>query len=344
MQTSALSVPALLASALAVAAPVPKDVAQYLEKVARFTPERIAALEAGQAIARTAADENGEVSVVGAVRIRTTKEHVQLYFDEYLKYEDGVVVLRIGRFGDPPSLQDVARLQMEQGDIDALRDCRPGDCAVKIGADVGMLRAAIDWQAPDYAEQVNAFVRQRLVDYVTAYRERGDAALVTYDDRSKPVSLASQWRALLAKSPYIYDYAPALVRYLENYPRTTLQGGRDFLQWSKVDHGLKPVVTLSHVVLYSDPTKPDRLAVALKQIYASHFYEGALSFANVVDAGGSAARPTSYVVFVNRTQTDLLRGAFGRMKRKVSGAEITKSTELTLQQMQEGLEKAAGVR
>ena len=53
---------------------------------------------------------------------------------------------------------------------------------------------------------------------------------------------------------------------------------------------------------------------------------------------------TSYVVFVNRTRTDVLRGALGRVKRRVTTGEIMKATELTLRQMQEGLEKAAGTR
>lgn len=323
---------------------LPKDVAGYLESVARFPPDRIAALEAGQPIVKTTAADEGEICVVGAVRIRTTKEHVRLYFDEYIAYEDGVVVLQVGRFGTPPALQDVARLQLEADDVDALRDCKPGDCEVKIGAGIAQLRAAIDWRAPGYREQVNAFVRQRLVDYVAAYRAQGDAALVSYDDKSQPVSLASQWRALLASSPHFHDYAPQLARYLEGYPRATLEGGRDFIQWSKVDQGLRPVLALTHVVLYQDPAKPDRLAVALKQIYASHFYAGVFSFATVVDGAPAGTQPACYVVFANRTRTDILGGPLGRMKRKLGGGEIMKGTELTLRQMQEALEKAAGVR
>ena len=104
------------------------------------------------------------------------------------------------------------------------------------------------------------------------------------------------------------------------------------------------MVALTHVVLYQDPAKPDRLSVALKQIYASHFYEGAFSLATVVDGPPTAGRPVSYVVFVNRTRTDILRGTLGGIKRKLTGGEVQKGVALTLQQMQEGLEKAAGVR
>jgi hypothetical protein len=346
MRAAVLSFVVLAAGAarVPVGAAVPPEVADYLTKVAGFPADRIAGLEAGQALVKTEAEDKGEVSVVGAVRIRTTKEHVQLYFDEYVKYEDGEFVLRVGRFSDPPVPADVTRLELEQKDIDALRDCKPGDCDVKVGAGMAELRAAIEWSRPDYAQQVNAFVRQRLVDYTKAYREKGDAALVTYGSKPTPVSLAEQWRGLLARSPHFQGYAPELARYLVEYPRATLPGARDFVQWSKVDQGLKPVVTLTHVVLYADPGKTDRLSVALKQIYASHFYEGAFSFATVLETPGADGRPTSWVVLANRTLTDVLRGRLGGMKRKVTGSQIQKGVEVTLQQMQEGLEKAAGTR
>jgi hypothetical protein len=142
------------------------------------------------------------------------------------------VVPRVGRFSRPPALEDVARLELDQGDVDDLRECKPGRCDLQVGAGLAQLRAAIDWRRPDHAQQVNACVRQRLIDYVRAYSEQGDAALVTYDDASKPVSLAGQWRALLAGAPCFQDYAPALARYLAEYPRAPRPGASDFIQWS----------------------------------------------------------------------------------------------------------------
>jgi hypothetical protein len=70
----------------------------------------------------------------------------------------------------------------------------------------------------------------------------------------------------------------------------------------------------------------------------------------VTAPGGRSARLSRgprwrYVVLVNRTLTDVLRGgALGGLKRKFGGDQVQKGVELALQQMQEGLEKAAGVR
>jgi hypothetical protein len=319
------------------------DVLDYLEDVARFPPAEIEAMRGGRAIVKTAAPEEGALAILGAVRIRTTKEHVRLYFDELMKFEDGEVVLRTGRFGDPPAPADVARLDLPEGDIDALRGCRPGDCPVQVGAGLADLQAAIDWRAKDHREQVNRFVRQRLVDYVKAYRERGDDALVTYVGGAKPVSLAREWQALLAAAPYLHGYAPGLRRYLAEYPKAALEGGRDLVQWSTTVYGRKPIVAVTHVVLYQDEARPDRLSIALKQIYASRSSEGAFSFATVVETADSEGKKTAWVVFVNRTRTDALRGGLSGVKRKVALGEVLKATELTLRQMQEGLEKAAGV-
>ena len=333
----------LLAAPASRAQGPPKDVTAYLQDVAGFPRERMAALESGQAIVKIATDQEGEVATVGAVRIRTTRDHVAAYFDTYLKHEDGAFVLRLGRFGTPPVLEDLARLELDPDDIEALRTCKPGSCGLQIGAGIAQLQAAVDWRAPDAGARVQAFVRQRLLDYVRAYQERGDAALVTYSDDSKPVSLAAEWRRLLGKSPYFYEYAPQLQRYLEEYPRQPLAGTRDLIQWSKVDQGLKPVILVTHVVLHDDPARPERFTVALKQIYASRYYDAAFSVASVVEAPGQAS-PVSYLMFANRSRLDVLRGRVGGVKRKLTANEVQKATQLVLQQMQQALERASGPR
>ena len=324
------------------AATLPKEVATYLRSVAGFAPDRIAAVESGEAISKIAADEEGEIAIVGAVRVRTTRQHVEDYLDVYMKHEDGALVLRVGRFGKPPVLEDLARLELEKDDIDALRDCRPGACAVQIGGGFAQFQAAVNWRAPDAGVRAQALAKQRLLDYVLEYQEKGDAALVTYNDESKPLPLSTRWRQLLGKAAYFYEYAPQLQRYLVDYPRLPLPGTTDFIQWSKVDQGLKPVVLVTHVVMHKDPAQPERLTVAMKQIYASRYYEGAFSVATVVEA--SAEPPVSYVVFANRSRLDVLRGRLGGVKRRVTSNEVLKATQLTLEQIRDALERAAGPR
>src|SRR5262249_12313931 len=137
----------------------------------------------------------GEISVVGAVRIRASKERVADYFHLLVTYVDGQVTLQIGQFHNPPRAEDAASLTLPDDDVKNLRKCKPGDCDVKIGgAGLAEIQSAIDWNAPDAVNQVNAMARRRLVDYVSAYMTKGNAALVTYNDKSAPVSMKEQWQ------------------------------------------------------------------------------------------------------------------------------------------------------
>ncbi len=191
-----------LIEAAAPAAPLPPDIAGFLTKTAGFREADLSALEAGRVISRaqpsTAATE---IFVLAAVKIRANRERVASYFGQMVKYVDGEITLGFGRFSTPPQLSDVATLTLDRDEIDALRSCKPGDCDLRIGgAGIETIRRAVNWNALNSPEQAQRAVRKALVDYVTAYQARGDQVLVTYNDQSRPVSLAEQWRGIVAGS------------------------------------------------------------------------------------------------------------------------------------------------
>jgi len=332
----------VLATALLAAQPAPeRGPRTFFQQVAGFTADDLAALDAGRAVVKAMdTPTRGEVALVGGVHIGTTKEHTLAYFEELSKYEDGEVVLQAGRFGPTPSVSDVARLTLDEDDIDELRDCRPGRCGVKLGAIGIEAFAKVDWSSPTAADQVTELARERLVDYVTAYLARGDEALITYDDGGKPLPLAGEWRGLLANSPYFYQYLPNLQRYLESFPRATLPGAVSFITWSKISFQLKPTIVLTHVVVYRDPGRPDRVVIAQKQIYASHYFEGALILTVLVDTPAADGAPGIDVVYVARSRGDLLKGTFGGLTKSVVEREVRTGTETALQTIKDSLEEA----
>jgi hypothetical protein len=320
---------------------VPKDVEWYLLNAARFTPAEVASLEAGKVISRVeAGSTEDEVMAVAVIKINAPRDRVVAYYGQMVSYVDGQVTLAFGKFSMPPALADVKDLSLAADDIDALKSCKPGDCDLKLGGvGIAKARASINWNAPNVAEQVNALFRQSAVDYVSAYLARGDAALATYQDGSNPVSLASQWKGLLAATPYFHYYSPALQEYLADYPHKVLPGGRDIFYWVREKYtGLKQVTSLVHAVVYDDPKFPDRTTVAQKQLYASHYYEGSLALASVVSAAGGGA-PASYILYVNRSRGDLLKGGFGGLKRTIARSQAQKSAEQTLTWMKKALEQ-----
>src|SRR3954470_11998761 len=168
---------AVVASRLygAPAGALPADAEAYLRK-AGFTSAELATLAQGQVIARVeSTGDTGEIVTVGAVSVRATRERTAAYYDQVLSYVDGTVTLAFGRFHNPPTLDDVKTLTLDDDEIDAIRSCKPRDCDVQVsGEGLQMIRRGIDWNAPDARARVEAGVRQAMVAYVAAYMQRGD--------------------------------------------------------------------------------------------------------------------------------------------------------------------------
>ena len=337
---------ALVCAAMVLGAPQSATNAQnevhgYLTKMG-LGADDIAKLEAGGVATRAQSARSGEVAAVAAVKIRATRERVLDFYGRMISYADGSVTIAFGRFSTPPKPEDAKDLTFDQGEIDDLKACKPGSCDIRLGgAAINALQTSIDWNAADAAERVNAFARKAAADYVAAYQARGDAALVTYDDRAKPVSLQDQWRALLAGAAHLPEYAPELKTYLEQYPRGTLAGARDIIYWSKDNFGLKPIISVIHGIVYQPPSRPDRAFVVQKQIYASHYYDASLAVTTLLSSN-EGGTPWTYLVYVNRSRGDLLRGGFGGVKRNVAQAQARKGAEETLGNIKRWLEEPAG--
>jgi hypothetical protein len=314
-----------------------REVHQYLTKNG-FTAEEIARFDGGESVATAATPGSGEMVAIAAVKVHVPRDRVLDYYGQMVSYVDGTTTLAFGRFSTPPAPGDVKDLSFDRDEVDELQSCKPGSCDIRLsGAAIEALRSSVDWSAPDVVERVNAFVRKAALDYVTAYQSRGDAALVTYNDRSKPVSLLQQWRGIVGNAAHFQEYAPELKAYLEHYPGGSLAGGRDVLYWVKENYGLKPVISIVHGVIYQPPSRADRAFVVQKQIYASHYYDGSLAMATALSATENG-RPVTYLVYANRSRGDLLRGGFGGVKRSVLQSQARKAAEETLGTIKRQLE------
>lgn len=306
-----------------------REVHQYLSRNG-FTTEEIARFDGGESVARAMTAGSEEVVAIAAVKIRAPRDRVLAYYGQMISYVDGTTTLAFGRFSTPPVPGDVKDLAFDAREVDDLRSCKPGKCDIRLGgAGLETLRTTIDWSAADVIDRVNAFARKAAVDYVAEYQSRGDAALLTYNDRSKPVSLLQQWRGIVGNAVYFQEYVPELRAYLEQYPGGSLSGARDVLYWVKENYGLKPVISIVHGVIYQPPSRADRAWVVQKQIYASHYYDGSLAVATVLSTTENSA-PVTYLVYANRSRGDLLRGGFGGVKRSVLQSQARKAAQETL--------------
>jgi hypothetical protein len=321
---------------------LPQDVAWLLKDAAQFPDDRLQALQRGEVISR--ADTSGgdvEAVVVAAVRIAAAKELTASYFRQIVDYVDGQVTLQHGAIAQPPKMSDVAQLALNDDERASLRTCQPGNCDVRIGATGAReVASAVDWNAPDAAARADLWVRGRLIAYVNDYLARGDAALITYNDKSDAVPLAREWAGIVGKSPALKAYAPDLQRYLTGFPKVTLRGVRDEMYWDRQQFtGLKPILGLTHIMTWADPARPDRILIAQKQIYASRYFYGGLAVTVVLQDPKDVDPPATYVVYANRSRGDLLKGGFGGLRRRMAEQAVTSSAEDMLTSMKKSLEK-----
>jgi hypothetical protein len=175
---------------------------------------------------------------------------------------------------------------------------------------------------------------------VTAYRGRGNAALVTFNDRDEPVSLGAEWSGILASASGLHSFLPELTRYLDRYPAEPLPGARDVLYWLKENYGLKPVISIVHGVIYTPSAQPNRTIVAQKYLYASHYYDASLAIASIL-SGTENGAPVTYLLYGNRSRGDMLKGGFGGIKRNAAQSQARKAAESTLTTIRQVVESTA---
>ena len=290
-------------------------VLQFLRN-AGFTAEQISQLRDGKVVTRRAApsmvapNDTAEVAVIGAVRVDVPREAFVAAVKDIAGFRYAGIH-RVTVIGDPPRLSDFAALSLPTEDVEALQDCRPGRCDVKLGGPtLAELRTRIDWRAPNHAEQVQRLARERLKGATTRYLREGTAAFSPLVDKEAAISIEEQLRQLLANTPGLLTYYPELHDYALEFPRLKLAHSLDVFYWALVDFGLKPTVIITHAVAYA-PSGSDDVVVLWKQLYASHYFNGGLAVTTYShDPGGS------YVVHQDRVRVDGLGGLFGRIKRK----------------------------
>jgi hypothetical protein len=336
---SVLTATHLAAMSGIMGAPAAAEVDSLLQSL-KFTAPEIASVRSGTVIAHADSVDGGELATYAAVRVAVPHAQVVSYYGQMVAYVDGKVTLGFGRFSNPATAGDVARLAFDRKEVDAIRACRPAKCDIRLGGTaIAALHSTIDWTASDYVDRVNAFARKAAVDYVNAYRARGDDALITFDDSDKPVSLKAAWTGMLANAPVLRGLHPQLVQYLTAYPKDPLTGARDIIYWIKEDYGMKPVISVVHAVVDSSGG-PDRTVVVQKYIYASHYYDASVAVASIMTRAENGA-PATYIVYGNRSRGDLLRGGFGGMGGRVARSQARKAAEQTLATIKDVLENTA---
>jgi len=292
---------------------------EFLTSGVRLSPQERQALQRGETIARMLPTTDAQdIAVFGAVQIDVPRKFLverQRDFPTALRTPTRV---QVQVFSDPAVLADVQALEASNDDLKELRNCRPSSCNFKLPAtDMEKFRATIG-SGTEAKARVESYARQRIVEYVTNYRSRGNAAMVVYDDRGT-VQSSDALAAMLRDSSYVFATVPALGQYLLEYPRASLSGATDVLFWSRdeMPH-LRPILRIAHETIFTPPANPEVTVIAAKQIYADHYFEAGLEVLAVVDRLIATEPAGVTVVAIRRFRFDHLpSGGFLNIRGRV---------------------------
>ena len=264
----------------------------FLGRGIRLSAQELAGIARGETVAKMLPTvDTRDVAVFGAVQVDVPRSFFIDRQRERPRTLRTPTRTQVQLFSTPAVAADVQALDVTGDDLKELRNCRPGDCNFKLPAtDMERLRSTIG-SGQDARTRVAAYVRQRLVEYVTDYRSRGNDAMVVFDDRGT-VRSSDAFAAMLRDSSYVFATVPSLGQHLMDYPRSTLNGATEVIFWSRdeLPH-LRPVVRITHQTIYSPPERPEMTVVAAKQIYADHYFEAGLEVLAAVDRTTPAGAP-----------------------------------------------------
>ena len=317
------------------------DPSKFFREYVGLNDDQIAAIRNGKAIAKVLDSTTpDQVFVFGAVYVKSTPE-------EYLKFASDVDALRklpnylaIRKFSDPPQLSDLDGFTLDADDIKKLQTCKPGQCEVQLPTEtIEAFQRSVNWSAPDAANQVNRLAQKMALEALLQYTEAGNAGLGTYRDKHNPAVVGETFRSLISRSKALPIYLPDLDRYLLDYPNAKSESIESEFYWEKVNFGLKPTLRIVQAIVYRGTRSADpAYAVAVKQLYASHYFETALDLTACVRDVENPKHQGVYLITLKGSQQAGLTGFKGGIVRKVAVDKTRSSLVRALEAIKQRLE------
>jgi hypothetical protein len=255
----------------------------------------------------------------------------------------GKQVRHVMRFSTPPRIENVAKLVLESGDLNALRRCTPGDCDIKLSEpEIERVRAAIagaptSWQAAAQDE-----FRRIVLDRAATYLAQGHRGFQPYADKSPPVDLQRAFEGAVRQMPLVMRRLPSLVSYFDEYPRASRPQLQSFLFWMETTYTPKPTIQIIHAVTLrtdqGDGSAPE-VIVAWRQVYATHYINALVSISALVRDDRDPSR--RFLVYVNRSKLDGLGGWLRGVKRHFVERRVRESAEALFEAQRQQIEGSA---
>jgi hypothetical protein len=262
-------------------------------------------LDRGEVIVRVLPAVDGEIGIFASARVDADAETLALWVNAIAQLKKSPYVLVVRRFSNPPTLDDLNGLTLDDGDLAAIRDCRPGNCEVKLAGDeIAALHQAAFGGGPHWKDAVQSEFKRMVLSRLAIYEAAGFSGTPPYADRRKPTDPRMALDALLTHSPYL------------RFDVLTGDPPESFVYWSKEQYGAgKAVIAMTHVDIIR-PQMPSAVLTAVTE----------------------AADGQRYLVYINRSQLDLLTGVFGGWKRALVEGKLKRESANVLNEVRRKLE------
>jgi hypothetical protein len=313
---------------------------KFYREYVGLTGDQIASIRSGKAMAKIIDSPTADdVFVFGSVYINSTPE-------SYLKFASDIDQLRklpgylaIRKFSDPPQLSDLEGFTLDDDDVKELKSCKPDNCKVQLPAESMVeFQKQVNWSAPDAADQVNRLGQKMALEALQQYINGGNEALGTYRDKKNPTIVADTFASLLSRSKALPVYLPELDSYLLKYPAAPSGQIQSQFYWENVNFGLKPTLRIVQAIVFRGVgTTEPAYAVAVKQLYASHYFETALDL-TVCVLDQNNPKHGFYLITLKGSQQAGLTGFKGSIVRKVAVDKTRSSLERALASIKQRLE------
>ena len=318
------------------------DLRTYFQQYIGLNDDQIAAVRGGDALARTLPSRTpAEIFVFGAVYIKARPEdylNLSRDFDRLRKLPG---YLAIAQFSNTPQLSDLTDFAFSSEDIQALKQCKTGDCPIQMPtSSIEDLQRSVDFSSPDAEKQVNQLLRQTVLARLLAYQHEGNQILGVYNDKRNPAIVPEQFRYMLSYSKALPRYFPDFYNYLLSYPVGKPDDVQNTFYWANVKFGLKPTLRVVHVLTLRRETPAGPIiAVAEKQLYSSHYFETALDLTFCIPETDDPSRPGFFLIMAMGSEQAGLTGLKGSIVRKVAVDRSASSLKKSLMTIKEALEQ-----
>jgi hypothetical protein len=269
-------------------------------------------LHKGEPIARVLPGKDREVAIFAAVPVTIDGDRLVAWIRRIEALKKSPYVLAIRRFSDPPRLEDLAGLTLDDDELSKIMDCRPGACGMKLFAiEMNELQRTAGEGHGDCKLAVQARFRELVLQRVRSYLDAGPVGPL--ENHKEEIWPAREFARLVEHSALLTERLPTFAEHLRAPPGPPSPDVESFVYWSTERVANRPIMSVTHVNMIRgyDAVLPDVL-IAGKEIFSTHYINASLGLTALMR--GAPGGP-NYLVYINRSEVDVLHGIFGGIVR-----------------------------